>query len=65
MSPERVLTESCQVQVKDVEETGKLESSDRLNLEATNSAGLGGAAAGAGVQSEASLSRRSEMESPE
>ena len=39
-------------QVKDVEETGKLESSDRLNLDAEN-AGLGGAAAGVGLQTEA------------
>ena len=46
-------------QVKDVEETGKLESSDRLNLEAEN-AGLGGAAAGVGVQSEAGPSQESD-----
>ena len=52
-------------QVTDVEETGKLESSDRLNMEAADSAGLGGAAAGVGVQSEASPSRRSETELPE
>ena len=32
-------------QIKDAEELGKLESSDRLNLDADN-AGLGGAAAG-------------------
>ena len=35
-----------------MEETGKLESSDRLNLDAEN-AGLGGAAAGVGLQTEA------------
>ena len=52
-------------QVKDAEETGKLESSDRLNLETADSAGLEGAAAGVGVQSEASPSRRSEKELPE
>ena len=47
-------------QVKDAEETGKLESSDRLNLEAADSAGVGGAAAGVDQQSEASPSRESE-----
>ena len=36
----------------DAEETGKLESSDRLNLESDN-AGLSGAAAGVGLESEA------------
>ena len=45
--------------MKDVEETGKLESSDRLNLEAEN-AGLGGAAAGVGLQSEAGPSQENE-----
>ena len=50
--------------VKDAEESGKLKSSDRLNLEAEN-AGLGGAAAGVGLQSEASPSRGSETELPE
>ena len=52
-------------QVKDAEESGKLESSDRLNLETADSAGLGGAAAGVGLQSEASPSRGSETELPE
>ena len=47
-------------QVKNAEETGKLESCDRLNLEAADSAGLGGAAAGVDQQSEASPSRESE-----
>ena len=47
-------------QVKDAEETGKLESSDRLNLEAADNAGLGGAAAGVGPQSEAGPSQGSE-----
>ena len=43
-------------QVKDAEETGKLESSDCLNLEA-DSAELGGAAAGVSLaESEAGLS---------
>ena len=46
-------------QVKDAEETEKLESSDRLNLDADN-AGLGGAAAGVGSQSEAGPSQESE-----
>ena len=46
--------------VKDAEETGKLESCDRLNLEAADSAGLGGAVAGVDQQSEASPSRESE-----
>ena len=49
-------------QVKDAEETGKLESSDRLNLEAAESAGLGGAAAGVGLESEVSPSRVRETE---
>ena len=49
-------------QVKDAEETGKLESSDRLNLEA-DSAELGGAAAGvSSAESEAGLSGESEKE---
>ena len=52
-------------QVKDAEETGKLESSDRLNLETADSAGLGGAAAGVGLQSEVSPSRGRETELPE
>ena len=52
-------------QVKDAKETGKLESSDRLNLETADSAGLEGAAAGVGVQSEASQSRGREKESSE
>ena len=47
-------------QVKDAEETGKLESCDRLNLEAAENAGLGGAAAGVDQQSEASPSQESE-----
>ena len=38
-------------QVKDAEETGKLNSSDRLNLDVEN-AELGGAAAGVGLESE-------------
>ena len=46
-------------QVKDVEETAKLESSDRLNLEAEN-AGLSGAAGGVGSQSGAGPSREKE-----
>ena len=46
-------------QVKDAEETGKLESSDRLNLEADN-AGLGGAAAGVDPQLQAGPSGESE-----
>ena len=50
-------------QVKDAEESGKLESSDRLNLE-TENAGLGGAAAGVGLESEASPSRGNETELP-
>ena len=49
--------------VKDAEESGKLKSSDRLNLEAEN-AGLGGAAAGDGLESEASPSRGRETELP-
>ena len=40
-------------QVKDVEEMAKLESSDRLNLMEADDAGLGGAAAGVGSESEA------------
>ena len=48
-------------QVKDAEEMGKLESSDRLNLEA-DSAELGGAAAGVSSESEAGLSGESEKE---
>ena len=43
-------------QVKDAEENGKLESSDRLNLEADN-AGLGGAAAGVDPELQARFSR--------
>ena len=39
------------VRKKDAEETGKLESSDRLNLE-EDSAGLCGAAAGIGSESQ-------------
>ena len=50
-------------QVKDAEESGKLESSDRLNLE-TENAGLGGAAAGVGLESEVSPSRGNETELP-
>ena len=46
-------------QVKDAEENGKLESSDRLNLEADN-AGLGGAAAGVDPQLQAGPSGESE-----
>ena len=46
-------------QVKDAKETGKLESSDRLNLDADN-AGLGGAAAGVGLESEAGPSQENE-----
>ena len=44
---------------KDAEETGKLESSDRLNLESEN-AGKSGAAAGVGPESEAGPSQLSE-----
>ena len=44
---------------KNAEETGKLESSDRLNLE-SDAAGQRGAAAGVGIQSEAGLSREKE-----
>ena len=44
---------------RNVEETGKLESSDRLNLE-SDAAGQSGAAAGVGTQSEAGLSREKE-----
>ena len=44
---------------KNAEETGKLESSDRLNLE-SGAAGQRGAAAGVGIQSEAGLSREKE-----
>ena len=51
--------------VRDAEESGKLESSDRLNLEAADSAGLGGAAAGVGLQTEVSPSRGREKESSE
>ena len=43
----------------DAEETGKLESSDRLNLESDN-AGTSGAAAGVGSESEAGPSQLSE-----
>ena len=50
-------------QVKDAEESEKLKSSDRLNLEAEN-AGLGGAAAGVGLESEAGPSRGRETELP-
>ena len=46
-------------QVKDAEENGKLESSDRLNLEADN-AGLGGAAAGVDPELQAGPSGESE-----
>ena len=46
-------------QVKVAEENGKLESSDRLNLEADN-AGLGGAAAGVDPQLQAGPSGESE-----
>ena len=46
-------------QVKDAEETGKLKSSDRLNLDADN-AGLGGAAAGVGFESDVGPSQESE-----
>ena len=42
-----------------------MESSDRLNLVTADSAGLEGAAAGVGVQSEPSPSSRSEKELPE
>ena len=44
---------------KNAEEMGKLESSDRLNLE-SDAAGQRGAAAGVGIQSEAGLSREKE-----
>ena len=44
---------------KNAEETGKLESSDRLNLE-SDAAGQRGVAAGVGIQSEAGLSREKE-----
>ena len=44
---------------KNAEETGKLESRDRLNLE-SDAAGQSGAAAGVGTQSEAGLSREKE-----
>ena len=43
----------------DAEETGKLESSDRLNLESEN-AGMSGAAAGVGLESEAGPSQSNE-----
>ena len=43
----------------DVEETGKLESSDRLNLE-SDKAGMSGAAAGVGPESEAGPSQLNE-----
>ena len=43
----------------DAEETGKLESSDRLNLESEN-AGTSGAAAGVGLESEAGPSQSNE-----
>ena len=46
-------------QVKDVEETGTLESSDRLNLGSDN-AGMSGAAAGVGPDSEAGPSQANE-----
>ena len=46
-------------QVKDAEENGKLDSSDRLNLEADN-AGLRGAAAGVDPELQAGPSRESE-----
>ena len=51
-------------QVKDAEESGKLESTDCHNLEAEN-AGLGGAAAGVGLESEASPSDWRKKELPE
>ena len=44
---------------KNAEETGKLESRDRLNLE-SDAAGQSGAAAGVGTQLEAGLSREKE-----
>ena len=44
---------------KDAEETGKLESSDRLEI-ASADAGQSGAAAGVGPQSETGLSPESE-----
>ena len=44
---------------KNAEETGKLESRDRLNLE-SDAAGQSGAAAGVGSQSETGLSPESE-----
>ena len=46
-------------QVKDAEETGKLNSSDRLNLDVEN-AELGGAAAGVGLESDAGPKQESE-----
>ena len=49
-------------QVKDVEETGKLKSSDRLNLLEADDAGLGGAAAGVSSESEAGPSLKGEKE---
>ena len=49
-------------QVKDVEESGKLKSSGRLNLTEADDAGLGGAAAGVGSELEAGPSLEGEKE---
>ena len=58
MDPRQQLIKSF-FQVKDAEESDKLESSDCLNLDADN-ARLGGMAAGVGLESEAGPSQKNE-----
>ena len=52
VNPRQQLFMEIFFKVKDAEETEKLEFSDCLNLDAAEGAGLGGAAAGVGLESE-------------